>query len=558
MAQYTLTPESNHGVNHKDALRQLKYFFQASRNVKMSEWAGFKDLGETLKGISRWGVMETSTLANNARRHPDRLALVDDDGELTYAQWWDEVSSFARSLYERGVKEGSNVAVLAMNGRAAIHPLCSRHMIGYNIFMINANSSGPQIEKLLEFHDIDVLILDQEFLDRLEPETMKRDLILGFVHDEHARPEGIPSMAELIKNAPKEDRLPKSPKKGAHVVMTSGTTGMPKGVIRRTVKSPQGVAPVLATVPWERNQVVMLTGVLFHAYGWGNLMIGLMMAATFVTRRHPVPEQSVSDIEKYGITAMATSASRLRAIITYAKENGIDRIDGMKWITSSGSPLTPFEVENVNNLFGNVLSNFYGSTETSALALAPADELSKDPSLTGIVRPGTRVEIRDDEGNPVPEGEVGLIYAAAYDMFLGYTDPSIEIEHIDGMLRMGDRGYRKGDRLWVLGRADDLVITQFGEKIFPSELEDLLMRRPEVADVYVHGVVDEKYGQALRCYVIRAEGVGEEFDADTVRGLITDSLSDAHAPRDVFFVSDFPRNPMGKVMKTELPGKSTV
>lgn len=558
MTKYTLTPETHHGVSRKDALRQFQFFVQASRNVKMTEWAGFEDLREALKGMSRWGVMETSTLANNARRHADRLGLVDDEGELTYSEWWDEVHSLARALDARDIKEGSNVAVLAMNGRAAIHPLCARHLIGYNIFMINANSSGPQIEKLLDFHDVDLLILDQEFVDRLVPETLNRELVLGFVDDQGTRPEGIPSMAELIKDAPREDKLPQRPKKGAHVVMTSGTTGMPKGVIRRTVKSPQGVAPVLATVPWERNQVLMLTGVLFHAYGWGNLMIGLMMAATFVTRRHPEPAQSLEDIEKYGITAMATSASRLRAIISYAKEKGIDHVDGLKWITSSGSPLTPFEVENVTGLFGKILHNFYGSTETSALAITPAEELAKDPSLTGIVRPGTRVEIRDDEGNLLPDGEIGLIYASAYDMFLGYTDPTIEMEQLDGMLRMGDRGYRKGDRLWVLGRADDLVITQFGEKIFPSELEDLLMRHNEVADVHVHGVVDEKYGQALRCYIIRAEGVGEEFDANAVRKLVTDSLSDAHAPRDVFFVSDFPRNPMGKVIKTELPGKSTV
>lgn len=558
MVKYTLAPENSHGVSRKDTLRQLVFFLKSSRNVKMSEWAGFADFRHTLKGMSRWGVMETSTLANNARRHGNKLALVDDDGELTYAQWWDEVTALARALDARGIKEGSNVAVLAMNGRAAIHPLCARHMIGYNIFMINANSSGPQIEKLLDFHEIDLLILDQKFIERLVPATLGRHLVLGFIDDQATRPTGVASMAELIANAPTEDNLPQKPAKGVHVVMTSGTTGMPKGVIRRTVKSPQGVAPVLATVPWERNQVLMLTGVLFHAYGWGNLMIGLMMAATMITRRHPVPEQTLQDIEKYGIDAMATSASRLRAIISYAQENDISHVDGLKWITSSGSPLTPYEVENVNALFGNVLHNFYGSTESSALAITPADQLTKDPSLTGIIRPGTRVEIRDEDGNQLPDGEVGLIYAAAYDMFLGYTNPTVEIDQLDGMLNMGDRGYRRGDRLWVLGRADDLVITQFGEKIFPSELEDLLMRRSEVADVHVHGVIDEKFGQALRCYVIRAEGVGEEFGAEEVRKLIAETLSDAHAPRDVFFVKDFPRNPMGKVIKRELPGKSTV
>lgn len=556
--RYTLKPDAQHGVTKKDALEQLRFFLKASRNVQMTEWGGVADAREAAYGVYRWGVMETSTLANNARRHPDRLGLVDDDGELTYSQWFTHVTKLARALKKRGINAGDNVAVLALNGRAAVFPLCARHMIGFNIFMINANSSGQQIEKLLEFHEIDLLIVDQSFVERLLPETLERDIVLGHIDDEATRPEGVDSMAELIANAPILDNLEKKPARGSHVVMTSGTTGMPKGVIRRTVTSPQGVAPVLASVPWERNQVLMATGVLFHAYGWGNLMIGLMMAATLITRRNPTPEQAIADIEKYGITAMGTSASRLRAIIQYAQENGIEHLPGMKWITSSGSPLTAFEVERVNALFGPVLHNFYGSSETSALAISTSADLAEDPSFTGTIYPGTRVEIRDDEGNLLPEGEIGLVYAGAYDMFAGYTDPTIEVEQVNGLLRMGDRGYRKGNKLWVLGRADDLVITQFGEKIFPAELEDLLVRRPEVEDVHVQGVPDPKFGQALRCYIIRKPGVGEEFDAETVRGIVADALSDAHAPRDVFFVPDFPRNPMGKVIKSELPGRSTV
>ena len=168
------------------------------------------------------------------------------------------------------------------------------------------------------------------------------------------------------------------------------------------------------------------------------------------------------------------------------------------------------------------------------------------------------VEILDDDGNPVPDGEMGEVYAGCYDMFVGYTDPDIKPTVNNGLIRMGDKGYRKGDRLYVVGRADDLVITQFAEKIFPSELEDVLIRDERVAEVHVHGVRDDKFGQALRCYVIREDGISEdELNEDVVKELLRTGLSDAHVPRDVFFVHDFPRNAMGKVIRPQLPDHST-
>lgn len=563
MSSYTLNPVREHGVGRKEIMAQFFFFLRQMRGSAILEKSDAKTLRENVRTMKRWGSLEGGTLANTARNHPEKLGLVDDDGQLTYAEFLDHVIRLAGALEKRGVTDGSNVAVMALNGRAAIFPLCARQMLGYHIFMINANSSGAQIERVLTFHEVDTLIVDQSFAERLTPAVLDRvQVIIGHVSDRDALPEGVEVLADIIdESTATADDLPAKPKtKSMHVVMTSGTTGMPKGVIRRQLRSPQGIGPALAAIPWRRDMTIMLTGVLFHFYGWANMLVCLLTGSTIVTQREFSNEKALRQIEELGATAWISSASRLRGMTAYLDEQGIDKVDGLEFICSSGSPLTPYEVEAVTEKFGPVLHNSYGSTETAALALSGRGELAEDSALTGTIYPGYVVKILDDEGNELPDGEIGEIYAGCYDMFAGYTDPDVPVRTHDGLLRMGDRGYRQGNKLYVKGRADDLVITQFGEKIFPSELEDLLIRDSRVEDIHVHGVSDPKFGQALRAYVIRNENdpAAASLDEDEVRRLITETLSDAHAPRDVFFVADFPRNPMGKVIRPELPGKSTV
>ncbi len=560
MSRYTLTPKATHGVPQKEVMKQFFFFLKTMRDRKILETPKPSELGGQIALRKRWGSLEGGTLAITAQNHPDRLGLVDDEGELTYAEFFDRVYRLAHGLMDYGVKDGDNVAVMALNGRAAIFPLCARQMLGYHIFMVNANSSGAQIHKVLEFHEIDAFIVDQEFYDRLLPETKEKfNIIIGHVDDE--APDNLPTLNGIIEDAKllvNEDRLPKKPTKSAHVVMTSGTTGMPKGVVRRQLLSPQGIAPAFAAIPWRQDMVVMLHGVLFHFYGWANMLVAMLTGSTIITQRHFDVDETLEIFDKYKVTAWISAASRLRSTIAELDERGVKRVEGLEFICSSGSPLTEYEVTRVVELFGPILCNSYGSTETAALAISPPEMLAKEPSLTGRIYPGYIIEIRDDEGNIVPDGEIGEIYAGCYDMFAGYTDPDVPVRVVNKLLRMGDRGYKKGDRLYVLGRADDLVITQFGEKIFPSELEDLLIRDPRVEDAHVHGVKDAEFGQALRAYIIRAEGVAaEDLSEEEVRRIIVEELSSAHAPRDVFFMKDFPRNPMGKVIRPELPDHST-
>ena len=551
MPKYTFETRVDRVLSRQEIFKQLMLLLKRSKEKKFAVTQGFGDIKADIKNLKRWGGLEGFIIARGARQVPDRLALIDDDGQLTYKELYDQTQRLAKALRARGIGDNANVAVLALNGRGVILPLSARQMAGYNIFMINANASARQIEEYLEFHDIDILIVDEEFLDVITEEARKRQIVLAHLESEGGKE--FPTLQGIIDSAPVGDRLPDKPHKGMHVVMTSGTTGTPKGVVRRPLNSPQGFASVADAMPLERGMTVLLTAVLFHAYGWAYMVCAFFTQSTVVARRHFSGEQVINDLQKYRVTMWVSAATRIREVIAYMDKNGIDRYEGLKIITNSGSPLIPYEINKSAEKFGPVLYSMYGSRETSAVAVAPSGDLVKDPELTGKIYPGCVVKIFDEEGNELPEGREGLVAISCFDLFAGYTDPSLEIPELNGYWPMNDRGMVKDGRLYVYGRADDLVITQYGEKVYPIEIEESLIKMDGVADVHVHAGEDKKTGQALRAFVITDEAADSDITAEQVRTWIEKDLTKAHVPRDVVFVNEFNYSPTGKVIKRHLP-----
>ena len=199
--------------------------------------------------------------------------------------------------------------------------------------------------------------------------------------------------------------------------------------------------------------------------------------------------------------------------------------------------------------WGDVLYVLYGSTEVAYASISvPADHRAA-PTTVGKVTLGTEVRLLDDAGRDVGPGETGRIFVSNGVEFGGYTDGSVK-EVIDGVMSSGDVGHFDTEgRLFIDGRDDDMIVSG-GENVFPQEVEELLIRHPEVADVAVIGVDDEDFGKRLAAYVVASQGC--DPGGEDLKAFVKQNLARYKVPRDVVFIDELPRNATGKVLKREL------
>jgi acyl-CoA synthetase (AMP-forming)/AMP-acid ligase II len=199
--------------------------------------------------------------------------------------------------------------------------------------------------------------------------------------------------------------------------------------------------------------------------------------------------------------------------------------------------------------FGDNLYNFYGSTEVGWATIATPEDMREAPGTAGRVPHGTEVKILDEGGDELPRGASGRIFVGNEMSFEGYNGGGGK-DVVDGMLASGDVGhFDEGGRLFIDGRDDEMIVSG-GENVFPREVEDLLANHGSIDEAAVIGVVDEKFGQRLKAFVVVSAGA--EIDEAVVKDYIKENLARYKVPREVVFLEELPRNPTGKVLKREL------
>ena len=286
------------------------------------------------------------------------------------------------------------------------------------------------------------------------------------------------------------------------VILTSGTTGRPKGAGRRTDPGAiEGVAAVLERVPFRLGDTQVIAAPLFHAWGLSNLLLGLSRCTTNVLARTFDAESTLRAVRDQNAQVIVVVPVMLARILALPPEvlDGVVTPD-LRIIASSGSALGSALTTAVLDRFGPVLYNFYGSTEVAIATVATPDDLRRAPSTAGRVAFGVEVEILDDDGEPVPEGTIGRVFVGGSMRFDGYTTGGGKEER-RGLLSSGDLGHFDDGLLFVDGRDDDMIVSG-GENVFPIEVEELLGQHPAIAEVSVVGVTDERFGQALVAFVV--------------------------------------------------------
>jgi len=501
--------------------------------------------------IYKWG--EFGMLPSlNARRHPDRAACIDEEGELSYRELNEAAHAVANGLIEKGVKGGDGVAILARNHRWFLIANFGAARVGARIILLNSEFSGPQIKEVAEREGAKLIIYDDEYtkaVSKAEPPLGKLRA-LG-VNPDADEPSGSTdeTLAELIKRSSRTP-APKTSRHASIIILTSGTTGTPKGANRSTPPTLAPVGGILSHVPFKANEVTSLPAPMFHALGYLHGTIAMFLGSTLLLRRKFKPPLVLEDIEKHKATAIVVVPVMLSRILD-AMEKMEDKPDlsSLRIVFVSGSQLGAELASRALKDIGPVVYNMYGSTEIAFATVAGPKDLERNAATVGPVVKGVKVRILDDNGNELPQGEVGRIFVGNAFPFEGYTGGGGK-QIIDGLLSSGDVGYfDEHGLLYVSGRDDEMIVSG-GENVFPAEVEDLISGHPEVVEATAIGVEDKEWGHRLRAFVVKKQDAS--LDEDTVKHYVRDHLARYKVPREVIFLEELPRNPTGKILKREL------
>jgi fatty-acyl-CoA synthase len=501
--------------------------------------------------IRKWG--EIGMLPSfNARRTPNRAAIIDDDGAVTYKELDEAANAVAHGLLAKGVHGGDGVAILARNHRwfSIANFGCAR--VGARIILLNSEFSGPQIKEVAEREGAKLIIYDDEYAKAVS----KADPPLGKLralgeNPDSDEPSGSTdeTLADLIA-ANSKSPAPKASKHSSIIILTSGTTGTPKGANRSTPPTLAPIGGILSHVPFKAGEVTSLPSPMFHALGYLHATIAMFLGSTLLLRRRFKPPLVLEDIEKHKATALVVVPVMLsRILAALEKMDEKPDLSSLRIVFVSGSALGADLAERGLKDLGPVIYNMYGSTEIAFATIAEPKHLEFNSSTAGPVVKGVKVKIIDDNGKELPQGEVGRIFVGTSFPFEGYTGGGKK-QIIDGLLSSGDVGYfDERGLLYISGRDDEMIVSG-GENVFPAEVEDLISGHPDVVEATAIGVEDKEWGHRLRAFVVKKQEAS--LDEDTVKHYVRDHLARYKVPREVIFLDELPRNPTGKILKREL------
>jgi acyl-CoA synthetase (AMP-forming)/AMP-acid ligase II len=504
-------------------------------------------LARIVHALRRWGPTPAAGYTASAIRHPEATAIIDELGTLTFQQVHLRTNALAHALSDAGVGEGDGVAIMCRNHRGFIDATVACSKLGAHALYLNTAFAGPQITEVVQREKPVALIYDHEFEGLTHDAGVRRKRFISW-HDGDEKPKD-PLLEDLIAAGDDSDVVPPA-EKGRVVILTSGTTGSPKGAQRRQPESLDPAAALFSKIPLRAREPTMIAAPMFHSWGFVHFTLGMGLGSTLVLRRRFDPQDTLSAVAQHECTALVVVPVMLQRILELPPET-IDLYDHslLRVIAVSGSALPGELAERVMDRFGDVLYNLYGSTEVAWATIATPEDLRAAPGTAGRPPRGTLVKIIGEQGRELPQGETGRIFVGNEMAFEGYSGGGGK-ELVDGLMSSGDVGhFDAGGRLFVDGRDDEMIVSG-GENVFPREIEDLLHRHDAVDEVAVIGVDDEQFGQRLKAFVVTAPGAAA--DADALKDYVKANLARYKVPRDVEFLDELPRNATGKVVKREL------
>lgn len=497
-----------------------------------------------LRHYGSFGGLVTYT----APRYADSPALTDEQGTLTFRELDQLSNAVARVLLDGRLDSDSAIGLLSRGHRGVIVGLAAAGKAGFRTVLLNTGFAAPQLRDVCVREGVRLVLADQEFTELSDALPDGVEVVLNWAEETSDRP-----LLDDMAACRSVDPLPYPPRPGGLVLLTSGTTGTPKGAPRDRI-NPLQSAQLLDRVPWPANSCYVVAAPLFHATGLATATLGLALGNQIVLARRFDPLAALAAIAEHRAGAIILVPTMLSRILDLGTEV-IDRYDtsSLRVIFAAGSTLAPQLCRRTLNTFGDVLYNLYGSTEVATAAVATPQELRIAPGTVGRPPVGCRIAAYDSRDRRIIRpGETGTLYVSSGLSFSGYTDGGSK-RVIDGLMSSGDTGHFDNHGLWYVDGRDDDMIVSGGENVYPVEVENLLSEHPAIVEAAVVGAPDPEFGQRLCAFVVARSGAA--LDADGIRSYVRTRLARHKVPRDVVFLDALPRNETGKVLKRDLLAK---
>ncbi|KAA0024065.1 acyl-CoA synthetase [Antrihabitans cavernicola] len=486
---------------------------------------------------------------HGAHRHPSAPAIVDELGTLTFQELDDKSNALARGLAAQGIGQGSVIAALARDHRGLVLSMLAAGKLGARLVMMNTGFAKPQFADVTKREKVQAVLHDSEFFGLLEAIPSDIPRIITWVDEKDNVSDDTLTLDKLIDGQSTKQYGPPS-KPGGMIILTSGTTGTPKGAPRDRV-SPLQSAQFLDRIPLPSEGTVFMAAPIFHSTGLSQFTIALALGNKVVFQRRFKPETTVEGVAKHKADALVVVPTMLQRMIDLdpdflAKHD----TKSLKVIFAAGSSVSPDLSNRTAQVFGDVLYNLYGSTEVAVATVATPTDLRKAPGTVGKPPVGVRVVALDENDKKITKAhQIGRLFVSSGLSFAGYTDGRHK-NVVDGMLSSGDVGHFDENGLWFVDGRDDDMIVSGGENVYPLEVENLLADREDVHDAAVVGVDDADFGKRLRAFIVA--GPSSKKDVDEIKNYVKDNLARYKVPREVIFLDELPRNATGKLLRKDL------
>src|SRR4051794_29170944 len=441
-------------------------------------------LAAMLAAPLRTGAGVATLCATTAARWPDQPALVDERGALSWAELDRRGGALAAGLRdELDVGPGRGMAVMCRNHRGFIEPLLAGSRLGADLLLLNTDFPGPQLGQVLERERPSVAVFDEEFAPAFDDAGFAGGRVIAWRDGDGPGP----TINSLVRRRPEGRGWPATREQGRVVILTSGTTGTPKGALRDPSLT-AAIGPlttVLERIRLRTGEPMLVAPPFFHGFGLAYLGLAMLLGSTVVMRRRFDAEAALAAIDAQRVTTLIAVPVMLKRILDLPTEVRA-RYDtaSLRAVISAAAPLSADLAADLTDAFGEVVYDLYGTTETGFGAIATPEDLREAPGTVGRPPHGTTLKIFDADDTEVPVGQTGRIFVGNGMLFDGYSGGGSR-DVVRGLMSTGDLGHiDPAGRLHIDGREDDMIVSG-GENVFPGEVEDVLARHPDVDDVAV-------------------------------------------------------------------------